>query len=314
MRKFCNFPSVRSPAYWLGLLFLFLFVPNLARAQKATRVGDEACMQCHEEVASAFATNLHMRSAPQPGATCESCHGPGSLHAEESDPALIYNPARDYNAAEANPCLTCHNGDKFASAAGQAHHEVADGCSDCHVIHSGKKHYLKKTGSALCLDCHRDVGSQFRLTSHHPVPEGLMTCESCHNVHGGKSDFALTNGNRERCISCHADKEGPFVYEHQPVNEDCGICHSAHGTVADNLLVQNEPALCLGCHSMHFHTGLTGFAGNFTSPLDPGRGGFSTRDGFKKAMLTKCTQCHVAIHGSDLPSQTISGQGKALTR
>jgi hypothetical protein len=34
----------------------------------------------------------------------------------------------------------------------------------------------------------------------------------------------------------------------------------------------------------------------------------------KKAMLTKCTQCHSEIHGSDLSSQSITGGGKALTR
>jgi len=33
-----------------------------------------------------------------------------------------------------------------------------------------------------------------------------------------------------------------------------------------------------------------------------------------KAYATKCTQCHAQVHGSDLPSQTVPGQGRALTR
>jgi hypothetical protein len=40
----------------------------------------------------------------------------------------------------------------------------------------------------------------------------------------------------------------------------------------------------------------------------------STRTSFNRAWTTKCTQCHSRVHGSDLPSQAVPGQGKALTR
>ena len=36
--------------------------------------------------------------------------------------------------------------------------------------------------------------------------------------------------------------------------------------------------------------------------------------GYKRAYTTKCTQCHVYVHGTDLPSQTVPGQGNALMR
>jgi predicted CXXCH cytochrome family protein len=108
--------------------------------------------------------------------------------------------------------------------------------------------------------------------------------------------------------------EGPFIYEHPPVTEDCMICHTPHGSVANSLLKQGEPALCLNCHSMHFHAGIVGVDGEFDTPQAPERGGFSTPDAWKRVMLTKCTQCHSEIHGSDLPSQSISGQGRSLTR
>ena len=92
------------------------------------------------------------------------------------------------------------------------------------------------------------------------------------------------------------------------------ICHSPHGTVADNLLKQNEPALCLSCHPMHFHATIEGWDGDFTVPLDPSRNGTSTSEGWKIGMLTKCTQCHTSVHGSDLPSQATSTGGAGLTR
>ncbi|NMC43288.1 MAG: hypothetical protein GYA46_05160 [candidate division Zixibacteria bacterium] len=141
-----------------------------------------------------------------------------------------------------------------------------------------------------------------------------MGCLDCHNPHGGAARLTADNTGRDLCFLCHADKEGPFIYEHAPVNEDCLVCHRPHGTVADNLLKQNEPALCLSCHAMHFHATVEGVDGEFTVPLDASRNGVSTPDGWKVGMLTKCTQCHSAIHGTDLPSQALSTGGNALTR
>ena len=92
------------------------------------------------------------------------------------------------------------------------------------------------------------------------------------------------------------------------------ICHNPHGAVADNLLKQAEPALCLGCHPMHFHATVVSVDGAYSVPQAPERASTSTTDGWKQGMLTKCTQCHAEIHGSDLPSQAISTGGNALTR
>ena len=104
------------------------------------------------------------------------------------------------------------------------------------------------------------------------------------------------------------------MYEHAPVNEDCMGCHTPHGSVADNLLIQAEPGLCLNCHAMHFHATVEGVEGEFTPPLAPDRTSISTSDAWKRGMLTKCTQCHTEIHGTDMPSQSISTGGTALTR
>lgn len=312
--------GIRGPLFTALVTILAVLLigsmPVLSQDDKnAKMIGDEACLDCHDEVAAAFRTNVHLQNAETPGFVCESCHGPGALHEAEGDQETMYNPATEYSSVAENRCLDCHNGGQFQAVSGNAHHEVADGCSDCHAVHGNAENLLKRQGQALCLDCHSAIAAQLRLPSHHPVLEGMMDCQSCHNPHGDINQFAVTGENRELCLSCHPQHEGPFVYEHDPVNEDCGICHNAHGAVANNLLVQNEPALCLNCHSMHFHTSITGYDGEFTPPLNPERGAFtSSLDSWKAAMTTNCTQCHSQVHGSDLPSQGITSQGGSLTR
>jgi DmsE family decaheme c-type cytochrome len=181
-------------------------------------------------------------------------------------------------------------------------------CLDCHSIH--------KASNPLdtCKDCHQQVYAQFQLPSHHPVPEGKMSCVSCHNPHAA-TEAQLNTKMRlnDLCYECHQGKEGPFIFEHAPVVEDCSLCHSPHGAVPNNLLTANEPTLCLQCHEFHFHAGLVSPAG----PVDVGGTEYENPFGAQSmnvAMTTRCTQCHSQIHGSDLPSQSIPGGGHGMVR
>ncbi len=95
--------------------------------------------------------------------------------------------------------------------------------------------------------------------------------------------------------------------------EDCSLCHSAHGSVPNNLLTANEPTLCLQCHEFHFHAALLSPDG----PIDVG--GTERENPFgdqsmNVAFTTKCSQCHSQVHGTDLPSQTVSSGGYGLVR
>lgn len=284
----------------------------------AVDVESSMCLDCHDDVGEAFGMTAHGVYFSQHKTWgdygCEACHGSGLAHIEDPTTENIINPANADQFSDQLTCLNCHTDSKFDSWNASMHSGGDLNCSSCHTIHVQAGEVTKKAGAELCYECHADVRGASFMPSHHPVAEGKMTCLDCHDVHGGQTSYTMDGTSRELCFSCHQDKEGPFIYEHAPVTEDCMICHTPHGSVANNLLKQAEPALCLSCHPMHFHTISEGIDGPFVDPLAVERNGMSTTDGFKKGMLTKCTQCHSMIHGSDLPSQAGSNGGTALTR
>jgi DmsE family decaheme c-type cytochrome len=320
------------PGVWAVLIALA--VPaGAGGATPADYVGSETCLECHDGLAATWQRNVHSRLAPyqypDAGIGCESCHGPGARHAETNEPDDILVPRAEDGGEAAEMCLVCHRTGATLDWR-QSHHAEADlACSACHTMHaeSVARFLLAKPQTELCYTCHLDVKAHFQQPSRHPLKEGFLVCSDCHDSHSPNyAGVQWGESSRELCLSCHAQYAGPYIFEHSPVNEDCGICHHPHGAVANHLLVQNEPFLCLNCHQPHFHTILAGMDGEDgyewdvdprVVDADPNYEGLSLTshyDGFKRSMLTKCTQCHQAVHGTDLPSQSITGQGRALTR
>lgn len=280
-----------------------------------TLAADTPCADCHAETVSAMETDVHLRVKvfEVGGRTvgCEGCHGDGAAHAESGDPALIRTFAEEDSVREINAtCLGCH--DRKGQIGWKASTHAMEGlaCTECHAVHSEKASQPLST----CANCHGDQTMRFQLPSHHPVREGQMTCASCHDVHSANDSQLITaQRTNDLCYSCHAAHEGPFVFEHEPVTEDCMTCHDPHGSVSNNLLVASEPALCLQCHDFHFHAGYNAS----TTPVEVGgieRTSPLGANAFNAGFTTRCTQCHSRIHGTDLPSQTVPGRGRGLMR
>jgi DmsE family decaheme c-type cytochrome len=309
---------VRPGLRWCRFSAVLFALCLIASAAAAQEVSDADCADCHEDISEKFHDTLHGvlfgGGAMPVGGACQACHGPGAKHVDSEDPADIINPSKVDLINGESTCQGCHGGHALESWAMSEHRSAGVTCSDCHNSHAAYDQYEPMEIPDRCMACHTDVRAAGYMPSHHPVAEGKVSCNDCHDPHGGDGLFAQEGNTREKCFKCHAGHEGPFVFDHAPAAEDCMICHSPHGSVADNLLKQSEPSLCLNCHSMHFHAGVVSVDGEFDTPQAPDRKGTSTPDGWKKVMLTKCTQCHTEIHGSDLPSQSISGQGRALTR
>ncbi len=294
----------------------------------ATVVGQETCQECHEGMGA----GVHSRLAEfeYMGGTrgCEACHGGGSLHVGAADNGQIIKFGELRPEESAAVCAKCHSDGKLMDWT-HSEHALSDvACTDCHAIHGGGKTALKQQDPKLCYSCHQEQMAKGNFPSHHPIKEGKMTCGDCHNPHGELNTEERTN---DLCLNCHSRYQGPFVFGHAPVEEDCTICHDPHGSVANNMLVQNEPFLCLQCHEGHFHILRKGFdpaTGAYTpagtvrggitigaSAVDPARVDAANphgAEGWQMSFGTKCTTCHDVVHGSDFPSQPLNGG--ALTR
>ena len=144
-----------------------------------------------------------------------------------------------------------------------------------------------------CITCHTDVRGEILKPSHHPIIEGKIGCQDCHDPHGSLQKASLRNDSlNDLCTTCHADKRGPWIHEHPPVEENCAICHTPHGSSHRPLLAQKPPVLCGDCH-----------ANGHTHGIYDGRGTLpNTLPSNIRFESSGCVECHRQIHGSNAPS------------
>jgi DmsE family decaheme c-type cytochrome len=259
----------------------------------ATYVGAETCKSCHEDVyKKSFEYTPHYKLIAGGKHGCEDCHGPGSAHVEAGgDPAKIVRFETLSPAQASERCLTCHaQNTEHINFARSVHLQNGVGCLSCHSPHKAKvrETLLIQQQPELCYSCHQQQKAQFAMPFHHKVNEHLVKCTDCHNPHGANIPRQLRTsaGDFAVCFKCHADKEGPFTFEHMPVKtEGCTSCHVPHGSTNPRLLrVSQVNLLCLQCHTP-----------SVTSTA-PGTPTFHNQ----AAKYQACTLCHTQIHGSDL--------------
>ena len=266
--------------------------------------GSDLCMACHTDVGDHLAKTPHGSTAFSrlSAQGCESCHGPGAAHAENpDDPALQPSMDKLSPAQQSKVCQSCHSGRQQMFWHGSVHAKRGLSCTSCHSVHSFKSENAQlKTASEIdsCLSCHKDVRAQMWKNSHHPLREGKMACADCHNPHGSTTPKMIRAASvNDQCYTCHADKRGPFLWEHAPVRENCMTCHTPHGSNHIKLQKTSVPYLCQQCHSNTRHPG-TLYDGSTL-----GDGARASNREFNRA----CNDCHASVHGSNHPSSPYLG-------
>ena len=302
------------------LITVFLVNPGTLRADEApdaegayTGMAPEICLECHGETSARPAHEIlttTMARKADPGTpfggenhSCETCHGPSMAHVEsQGDEAPGFRFDASSTAEEKNStCINCHQDEGRLHWAGSSHGLEGLACVDCHDVHASDDPVLAlETQPEVCFGCHKEQRATFLRQSRHPVQTssnafshtGLMACTDCHNTHGSDGPGNLKrNTVNETCYDCHAEKRGPFLWEHQPAREDCTNCHSPHGSNHPDMLVARSPWLCQQCHAAPFHP-----SGAY-SGLDVPPAGIDQR-----VVGKNCLNCHNKVHGSNHPS------------
>ena len=303
----------------LGLFGLL----GAASAAPRDAAASEACIECHDSADMPdMSRSAHAVATDPRTPTCVSCHGPSPTHVKkppggkQGKPDVMFTakaptPVSERNAA----CLQCHQKDVKRVLWGGSQHESADlACSSCHKIHVNQDPaQVRATQTDFCSTCHKEQRTQLAKPSHHPLPEGKMTCSDCHNVHGSAGPkLVKRDSTNQTCYTCHAEKRGPFVFGHEPVNEDCAICHNPHGSTVQAMLKARAPILCQQCHTPHVAGGVGAVGGQpgVFPPPAPGQlssaitGTSNGKNVVNMWQGRSCMNCHTQVHGTNNPSAT----------
>ncbi len=308
----------------VGTILLIFMTWNIVRGD-SEYAGSDACKDCHEAQYNQFIKSVHGKKTvsgnPANREGCESCHGPGAQHVEKGGGkgvAIIAFSKRMSAKEKSAKCLACHEESKALAFWNMNRHMFAgNSCDSCHSIHKGVEKLLVASEPDLCFACHRNIRAQANKQSHHPINEFFvgrqaLKCSSCHNTmsafgvepvnsygnsrRSGTDKMLKADSVNELCFKCHAEKRGPFMWEHPPVDENCLICHEAHGSNHRKLLTQKVPLLCQDCHGSEGshatrpYTNLHSFQGSATA-------------GKNKFFARSCLNCHTNIHGSNGPRE-----------
>jgi DmsE family decaheme c-type cytochrome len=282
-------------------------------ARVAPRDAIRTCTRCHDEseekpvLSILKSRHAVMADARTPFAdqACMTCHGPSKAHLQappagsqrRNAPDVVFGPGTTTPIAKRNEtCLGCHESGMRMHWKGSRHESADLACASCHSLHNPVDPILAKTTQAdKCVTCHKGRRAEMHKPSTHPMLDGQMSCSSCHNPHGSTGPRLLSRETvNETCYTCHADKRGPFLWEHAPVREDCTICHKPHGSVNASLLKTRVPWLCQQCHMASQHPS-SAYSGT-------GLPGATLPSGAQQMLGKGCLNCHSQVHGSNHPS------------
>lgn len=312
---------VQYPVKLVYLIFGTLVLSAAAPASEDDPIPADICVECHQSYFDSIRATAHWRSGdprtPAARQECAACHGDLEEHAmsegeEIPDGMHVFGrkggiPAEDQNAL----CVTCHKATDLLHWPGSAHDAEDIGCVGCHRIHGEDRVRSREHEQQVCFTCHADMRGSVNKPYGHPLRERKMRCSDCHGPHGGPGDAGLkTFSVNEGCYACHAEKRGPFLWEHAPVSENCVLCHSAHGSVHPGMLDRRQPHLCQSCHEPTGEAGLgppharhSRLALSFRAPGEPDIGPNDPGRGISRFVMGEaCSNCHSQVHGSNHPA------------
>jgi predicted CXXCH cytochrome family protein len=162
------------------------------------------------------------------GIGCESCHGPGSAHADKPTIANIVSPARLTRTLAADVCGNCHVRGKSPDGKHSFPVNFRPGQA------MGPQNFTpvsKTTTTSWWPDGsireHRQQYIEWRESQH---SFSGIDCTQCHTVHAQGTKFGTKAAPNVLCRTCHPDISTDPVTGHAPMpgapqHSDCVACH-----------------------------------------------------------------------------------------
>jgi hypothetical protein len=260
-----------------------------------SHVFNDGCGQCHAtdyDVGHDPETNRMDSTFIEGAVSCESCHGPGSVHrqwhADERDddegyvwPARLVHPKKDLDAhGVLESCGRCHYAHEWVYAIDD---DPRVGYDDIALGLNQDQEGFYADGRLTGLNYHGSTQSQSAC-----FLKGDMSCISCHRMHGGKRWAMKWDGrSNKQCTQCHdAEKHGE-AHTHHDETVACVDCHmpkflkGALHFLRDHAIRAPDPALtekfgadqspnaCNQCHADKSATWAREWRDTWWGPADP---------------------------------------------
>ena len=173
------------------------------------------CLGCHAGSAALIPGTVNRYAAeaiPEPGITCDRCHGDASSHVLKPTRSNIVNPKRLAPAARDSVCEQCHlSGSARVTNPGKQFRDFRPGMAleDVFAVYVQA---VPTSSSRIKVTSHAE---QLAIAKCATASRGKLWCASCHDPHREPTDaFAY---QQAKCLNCHAQTK--------PHGDACISCH-----------------------------------------------------------------------------------------
>ena len=238
------------------------------------RMANHECLDCHTtglRVDYDLAAHRWTTRFADPGVACESCHGPGSRHAESTEVADIFHPGKAPRDLAMAACGQCHGPRVPLFPLLDADHHFTPGqryddMYDAIVVMIGDRQSedffadgrpgvssfeyqallqsaCYRRGGATCLSCHtapHERHGDAELRAKDPD----QGCRGCHApvFAAGRGHTHHRAAAAQRCVACHMPPVVSGVLDHF-------ADHAIDVPVPDNTSRHGVPSACGTCHA-----------------------------------------------------------------
>jgi tetratricopeptide (TPR) repeat protein len=196
---------------------------------------DAGCLVCHAGRVEPAAGTVHRLIFHEKAIGCESCHGPGSLHAElhrekkyvsGTEDLTIVNPGKLSRAYLEAVCAFCHlSGPASVWLRGR---DVTDYRPSMPLTDYRIDYRFESGNEQMTVVGHVE---QLRQSACYQKSKDL-TCLSCHDPHAKEKPKDTIAFYRQKCLDCHAEQGCKLQRVERLMKEpadDCSACHMPRG-------------------------------------------------------------------------------------